>query len=120
MELKDLAKFQKEFDLKHFPKFWNIKDDKDFLNSLEHMAIALAGEVGEFANIVKKIHRKFENLEPKIEKDLIEKLREEITDVFIYVLITSNLLKMDLEKEYFKKMKINEKKFKDFRNKNKE
>ena len=118
MELKKIAKFQKDFDLKHFPAFWKIKSEEDFLSRLEYLAIALAGEVGEFANLVKKIRRRFDNLEKKISKDIFEKLKEELTDVFIYVLISSNLLKMDLEKEYFKKMKINEKKFREFRKKN--
>ncbi len=114
MELKDLSKLQMKFDLEHFPEFWNIQKDEDFLNSLNHMTIVMAGEVGEFANIVKKIHRKFYNLDKKIDKNLLENLKEELTDIFIYVLITSNLLKMDLEEEYLKKLALNKEKFKEF------
>ncbi len=115
MKLKDLQKFQKEFDLEHFPVFWKIRSKEDLLRRFEYLAIALAGEIGEFANLVKKIRRRFNNLKRFATKREIEKLKEEIVDIFIYVLIASNLFDMDLEKEYFKKMRINRRKFKEFR-----
>jgi len=110
-ELKEISKFQRKFDRKHFPEFWNLKTDEDFLHRLQYMTVALAGEMGEFANVVKKITRDFETLKIKPKEKSIEKLKEELTDCFIYTLIISNLLEMDLEKEYFRKMGFNKKRF---------
>lgn len=111
MELKDLQKAQKDFDMKYFPGFWRIENYEDFLDRLEYLTVALAGEVGEFANLVKKMRREYlhRNME---RRDIIESLMEELTDVFIYVLITANLLDMDLEKWFHEKSNRNKERFK--------
>ncbi len=113
MELKDLQKLQKEFDLKYFPEFWRIEDYEDLLDRLEYLTVALAGEVGEFANLVKKMRREY--LHRKVEKrDIMGDLKEELTDVFIYVLIAANLLDMDLEEWFHKKSSHNRDRFKKY------
>ncbi len=113
MELKDLQEIQKDFDMKYFPEFWRIENYEDFLDRLEYLTVALAGEVGEFANLVKKMRREY--LHRKVEKkDIIEDLMEELTDVFIYVLITANLLDMDLEKWFHEKSNRNRDRFKKY------
>ena len=79
------------------------------------MVVALVGELGEFANIVKKVNRDNKTLNKGLDEKSLEKLREELTDCFIYIVILSNILEMDLEREYFKKMKLNEKRFEKYR-----
>jgi len=116
MDIKVLQEMQKQFDLEYFPGFWQIKEDKDFLNSLKHIAIALAGEVGEFSNIVKKIDRIVMNMGGEIDSKFIEMLKDELIDIFIYVLIGANLLGIDLGKEYLKRLEYNKKRFSSFRN----
>ncbi len=115
MDIKVLQEMQKQFDLEYFPGFWQINDDKDFLNSLKHIAIALAGEVGEFSNIVKKIDRIVMNLGREIDSKYVEMLKDELIDIFIYVLIGANLLGIDLDKEYLKRLEYNKKRFSRFR-----
>jgi NTP pyrophosphatase (non-canonical NTP hydrolase) len=61
---------------------------------LHHHALALCGEAGEFANVVKKIQRG--SLDPADAK-VQWMLRKELTDVFVYLLNLSGLLGMDLE-----------------------
>ncbi len=113
MEVRDLQKIQKEFDLKYFPEFWNIEDFEDFLDRLEYIVVALAGEIGEFANLIKKMRREY--LHMRIERrEYLESLKEELTDIFIYVLIASNLLDMDLEEWYRRKTEINKDRFKKY------
>jgi NTP pyrophosphatase (non-canonical NTP hydrolase) len=45
-------------------------------------------------------------------------LKEEVIDIFIYTIkLADQILEVDVEKEYFKKMKMNEKRFEEFKNK---
>lgn len=116
MDLKEISKFQREFDKKHGWD-WSKSSEEDRIKHLQYGTIALTGEVGEFANIVKKILREF-NFSKKIPKEEYEKLKEEIIDIFVYFLkLADQLLEIDIEKEYFKKMKVNEKRFEKFKNK---
>ncbi|MEM5834304.1 MAG: MazG-like family protein [Candidatus Aenigmatarchaeota archaeon] len=116
MNLKEIAKFQRDFDRKHgWDWSKSLKEEK--IKHLQYGTIALAGEVGEFANTVKKILREF-NFSKEIPKKEYNKLKEEIIDVFVYFLkLADQLLNLDIEKEYLKKMMKNEKKFKKFETK---
>lgn len=72
----------------------------------------MAEEVGEFAGVVKKILREHGTLK-KLPEEKIEKLREELTDISIYIIkVGDQVLAMDIEKEFFKKLKTNEERFK--------
>jgi NTP pyrophosphatase (non-canonical NTP hydrolase) len=50
----------------------------------------------------------------------MEKLKEEIVDIFIYVILASLALKMDLQKEHDKKIEELKERFKRFEKKNKQ
>lgn len=107
MTLEELIKFQKKFDGQHEGNFkWNEKVTDSNIEILEFLLVSLTGEVGETANIVKKIVRGDFKLGEKKEE-----LTEEITDVFIYLLKLSYQLDIDLEKEYIDKMKKNQERF---------
>ncbi len=114
MELRELQKIQKEFDLEYFPEFWRIEGYEDFLDRLEYLVVALAGEVGEFANIVKKMRREYMHLGLE-ERERLDQLREELIDIFIYTVITANLLEMDLEEWFRKKLSLNRERFDRYR-----
>jgi NTP pyrophosphatase (non-canonical NTP hydrolase) len=114
MELKQLENFQKEFDARHEWDFSNPNNNEEWLKHLQYSTIGMTGEFGEFANVVKKILREFRK-NKTIDDENKEKLKEELVDVFIYLIkLSGQVLKMDLEKEYFEKMKVNEEKFKKF------
>lgn len=112
MTLKEIQKLQEEFDKKYFPKYWEKGDDIDQnIDFLKDMTIAFTGELGEFANVVKKINRDRKTIDQKPSREMIEKLKEELTDCFTYLLILANILKMDMEKDYLKKVELNHKRF---------
>ncbi len=52
--LKEIYKYQADFDSDH-GWFWSIKSNSDFIAHLQYLGIALAGEVGEFCNLIKKL-----------------------------------------------------------------
>lgn len=66
-------------------------------NDLIYWSNALAGEVGELCNLVKKQYRDGTFLEVE--------MAEELADVFIYVvLMARDILKIDLEAEILNKL----------------
>src|SRR3990172_4748813 len=112
MEIKDIVDFQKTFDIKH-GWLWSPTDDESKkMNDLQYATIAILGELGEFSNVVKKILREYNHLNTKPTQEMIEKLKEELTDVFIYLVKLSMMLDFDLEKHYLQKMALNTERFK--------
>ena len=82
--------------------------DSPCVYSIPHHTLAMAGEVGEFANIVKKIERGSLDIHtPKVRYELAM----ELTDVFVYMLNLANLLHVDLETTYKIVRANNEKRF---------
>lgn len=110
MTLQELIELQKKFDGNHKGNFmWNSKVTDSNIEILEFLLVSLAGELGETANIVKKIVRGDFKLEEKKED-----LQEELADVFIYLLKLSYQLEIDLEKAYLEKMKKNQERFRKY------
>jgi NTP pyrophosphatase (non-canonical NTP hydrolase) len=70
--------------------------------------LALAGEVGELANIVKKIDRGSLNGRAPVVRHM---MAMELTDVFIYVLNLAGIMGIDLEEAYKIKRAENEQRF---------
>jgi NTP pyrophosphatase (non-canonical NTP hydrolase) len=71
--------------------------DQAASRSLPHFALAMAGEVGEFCNIVKKVDRgslQFGDATVRHE------LAMELTDVFVYMLNIAGMMQIDLAKTY--------------------
>jgi len=114
MQMKEIIAFQREFDKKHGWDWGEPKDNEEKLQNLQYGVIALTGEVGEFANIIKKTTREFLYGTRKIDESLFEKLKDELADIFIYVLKISVALQIDLEKTYLEKMRQNEERFERF------
>lgn len=106
--LKEIAEFQRAFDEAHGWN-WN-KGDK--VNGLMRGTVCLTGEVGEFANVLKKVIRHNERGFPT--EELWAAMREELADVFIYLIKLADLLGMELDKAYFDKMSKNAQRFKTF------
>jgi NTP pyrophosphatase (non-canonical NTP hydrolase) len=89
-----------------------MKDSKrwfpDTAHSLAFMTLALCGEVGELANIVKKIERGSCDIRDAKTKHA---LVMEATDVFIYLMDVFALLGVDPEQAYNMKRIENEQRF---------
>ena len=107
-------KIQEQFDNMHTSKFnWNEKITDENIEMLEFLLISLFGEIGETANIVKKVIRGDFNL-----VDVKDEISEEIADIFIYLMKLCNQLNIDLEGSYLKKLSKNKNRFVKYQNSN--
>ena len=88
-----------EDSIKWFPK---VAHDIPFLT------ICMVGELGEFANMVKKIERG--SLDPA-DAQVMHHLRLELVDLFIYLCNAAALLQLDLAATYKTKRAFNEARF---------
>lgn len=87
-----------------------INDSRDWFpdvaDDMVHHTLSMAGEVGEFANVLKKVQRG--SMDNRCAQEM---LRDELTDVFIYLCNIAALLDMDLEREYERKRNYNVNRF---------
>ncbi len=112
-ELKEIMMFQKEFDCSHgWAWDWSM-DVGQNVENLQKGVVAMTGEIGEFANLVKKVTREH-NAGNELPDGIVDKMREELVDMFIYLVKLVQLLDMDLSDSYFKKMTFNAERFKRF------
>jgi NTP pyrophosphatase (non-canonical NTP hydrolase) len=117
MNLIDIIKTQRQFDEEHG---FNIKnqDIQEKYNQISKELIGLVGEIGEFANLVKKINL---SLDSHLEDDEAHitgreaQMREELVDVFIYLIRLCDLLNVDIEKGYCAKLDANKLKYSGFK-----
>ena len=66
--------------------------------------LVMVEELGEISRVRKQYYRDKQSF-------TIEELRHELMDIFVYLMQACMALNVDLEKEYIKKMKYNEKRF---------
>lgn len=88
--------------------------DQGMHTSVPHMVLAMCGEVGEVANIIKKIERgSLDIKEAKVRRHLAE----ELADVYTYLLNVCGMLNVDLERAYEVKRGFNNQRFTEERTK---
>ena len=108
MELAKLIELQSDFDRGHgVSRSFFVPISSDNLHELEHLVVCLVGEVGEFANELKKIVRGDSSYAARQAA-----LAEELTDTFIYLIKIAAQTGIDLESEYLKKLEKNRLRFK--------
>lgn len=66
-------------------------------DNVPHHALALAGEVGELCNIIKKIERGSLSIK---DAKVRHHIAMEMTDVYVYLLNLAGLMHIDLERAY--------------------
>ncbi|MER8565937.1 hypothetical protein NKH85_19725 [Mesorhizobium sp. M0924] len=114
MTLNDLVAVQRAFDARHG---WtpDQQDVRSVLNFLARDTIGLVGEVGEFANELKKLQlvEGLDEFTPEWSSRL-PNLSEEIVDTLIYVIRIASHLEIDLEVEYATKLEKNRARFAKF------
>ncbi len=76
-----------------------------------YVATALAGEVGELLNKIKKMFRKKYYTSAHAEKELEEGIKDEFADVLFYMGRLADMMNIDLEAEFRKKMEENIKRY---------
>jgi len=109
-DLLHLQRFQADFDGKHEGLTPFLEPvSKNHPEALEHLVVCLAGEVGELANIAKRIRRG-----DKMYDQSVEAIIEETVDIFIYILKVANQVGFELQPAYFEKMERNRIRFSKF------
>lgn len=93
-KLRDFAK-ERNWDQFHSPK---------------NLVMALNGEVGELTEIFQWLDIENSKLENLSDKDK-ERCKEELADVFLYLIRLADKLEIDLIKEAYNKIEINSKKY---------
>jgi len=98
---------------KEFEKIQDLNWKNWRNQAINYYIIGLCGEVGELANIAKKYHRWILGwqegyLEPT---DFLERLKEELADIQIYLWLIAGKYGLDLEKLVEDKMKENCRRF---------
>ena len=112
MDLYQLSKIQIEMDEQHGFHV-HFEDNIKKYEQLTKDLVGLFGEIGEFANIVKKANIKLENAE-SYEFNILEgekAMREELADSLIYLIRIAAILDMDIQDETLKKMQKNKDKY---------
>jgi NTP pyrophosphatase (non-canonical NTP hydrolase) len=101
---------QSEFDAAHTSKArWDEPITEDNIQLLEHLLVCLVGEVGECANLVKKVVRgDLPYAAARID------LGSELADTFIYLIKICTQTNIDLEREFLQKLESNRKRFKKY------
>jgi NTP pyrophosphatase (non-canonical NTP hydrolase) len=113
MTLQEIMKLQADFDAAHESAHqWgrSVKDGTPVV--LEHSVICLLGELGEFANKLKKVNRGDTSYE-NARGDLLE----ELTDVFIYLMQIANQMEVNLQDSYLDKLAKNRVRFANYERK---
>jgi NTP pyrophosphatase (non-canonical NTP hydrolase) len=105
LKLKEIFEVQREFYRK---LGWNTYEGRrtpeDALKFMEHFVLVMVEELGEISRIRKQHYRDEQNF-------MVEELKHELIDIFVYFMQACMALNMDLEKYYLEKVKYNERRF---------
>lgn len=112
VSLASLARRQIDADRMHgFPV--DLSNDEDRCRQLSKDLVGLMGEVGEFANLVKKVELAMSRqgyAGPKLGAATHD-LRMELADAQIYILRLAHLIRVDLGEAVLEKMRLNDERY---------
>lgn len=112
MELASLIQQQIERDRRRgFPV--DFDQDSDRIDQLMRDLVGLMGEIGEFANLLKKVGLGEATpgyVGPSL-TDAGDELREELADAVIYLFRIATILGSNLEQDILRKISINDKRY---------
>lgn len=99
MNLKEITEFQRDFDRKRgWNQYEKCETPEQILDFMQHFVLVMVEELGEVARVRKQILRDKKSLS-------VKGLKDEIVDLFVYLIQASIALDMNLEDEYMRKMK---------------
>lgn len=113
---QDIINIQKEFDTNHGFIIDKSSDVKKYMQMSKDL-IGLFGEIGEFSNTIKKINLILDYKTNASENDLTcneSNLREELVDIFIYLVRLAEALDLNLEEEFISKLNKNKIKYAEY------
>ena len=112
MDLSKIAQRQVEADVKRgFSK--ELQTDAERIAQLTRDTVGLIGEVGEFANLLKKadLTSRIEGYDGVSIDSASPELREELADAMIYIIRLASALGTDIESDLLKKMLKNDERY---------
>jgi len=105
LELTEFFEMQRRFDRKlGWDSYERCRTPEDALRFMEHFVLVMVEELGEISRARKAYFRDKKTL-------VIDKLKHELMDVFVYFMQACMALDVDVEKEYLKKLRSNEERF---------
>jgi NTP pyrophosphatase (non-canonical NTP hydrolase) len=105
LEFERFFQLQREFDRKvGWDWYEKCHTPEDALEFMEHFVLVTVEELGEISRVRKQYYRDKKNL-------IIDELKHELMDIFVYFMQACMALNLDLEKEYLKKLRSNENRF---------
>jgi NTP pyrophosphatase (non-canonical NTP hydrolase) len=104
LSLKEIMTQQAEFDADHASPgmAWSMNALPDHFELIEHTLVCLLGELGEFANEVKRVAQADRSLDAAMPQ-----LKAEMADTFIYLVKICNQLDLDLESLFVERLAYN-------------
>lgn len=112
LSLAGLTRRQIDADRKHgFPV--ELSSDEDLCRQLSKDLVGLMGEIGEFANLVKKVELAISRqgyAGPKLSAATPD-LRMELADAQIYLLRLAHLIRVDIGEAVLEKMRLNDERY---------
>lgn len=112
MDISEIVRRQLEADERRgFPV--KFATDAERVGQLTRDTVGFVGEVGEFANILKKVdlaQRTEKYVGPSL-NEASSSLREELADAMIYIIRLSNVLDADIEADLLAKMEKNNERY---------
>ena len=97
-------------DLINKLRVFSKERDWDQFHSPKNLIMALTSEVGELSDIFQWLSEEESKIE-NIDQKNLDKAKEEIADVFLYVLRIADKLNINLEKEAVEKIRVNAEKY---------
>ncbi len=118
MDIQQIQQQQRDFDSLHG---WSTEGISSLavIEQLEQDLIGLVGEIGEAANILKKVRLETKNgsSPQNALRSRSSELKEELVDSFIYLLRLFDLSGVDIEKDYLAKLEENRNRFRKYEKK---
>lgn len=97
-------------DLINKLRIFSKERDWDQFHSPKNLIMALTSEVGELSDIFQWLSEEESKIE-NLDRKNLEKAKEEIADVFLYILRIADKLDIDLEKVAIEKILVNSEKY---------
>jgi NTP pyrophosphatase (non-canonical NTP hydrolase) len=105
LEFERFFQMQRGFDRKvGWNTYEKCRTPEDALKFMEHFVLVTVEELGEISRMRKQYYRDKKDL-------IIDELKQELMDIFVYFMQACMALDLDLKQEYLKKLRSNEKRF---------
>lgn len=105
MNLKEISEIQRSFDRKRgWNRYEECETPSQILDFMQYFVLVMVEELGEVSRVWKQFLRDKRSLDVKT-------LKDEVVDLFVYLIQASMALNMNLEEEYLRKMRESEGRF---------